>query len=116
MLLYKCMLYGKELDEQPYYNRRERKETVMAAYFIVDVKEITDTQMYADYRKQVDATIAQYGGKFLVRGGKYETIEGDWQPQRLVVLEFEDIEHFKRWYHSPEYREIRELRFKASTA
>lgn len=88
----------------------------MAAYFIVDVKEITDPQTYAEYRKEVDATLAQYGGTFLVRGGAYETIEGDWQTHRLVVLQFEDVEQFKRWYNSPEYSKIRELRFKASTA
>ncbi len=88
----------------------------MATYFIVDVKEITDPQTFALYRKDVDATIERYGGKFLVRGGAYETIEGDWQPQRLVILEFADEDQFKRWYNSPEYAAIRELRFKASTA
>ncbi len=88
----------------------------MAAYFVVDVKEITDPQTYAEYRKGVDATLARYGGKFLVRGGAYETIEGDWQPHRFVMAEFDDEEHFKRWYNSPEYSELREMRFRASTA
>ena len=88
----------------------------MAAYFVVDVKEISDPQTYAEYRKGVDGTLACYGGKFLVRGGAYETIEGDWQPHRFVVLEFDDEEHFKVWYNSPEYAELRNLRFKASTA
>ncbi|GHO45945.1 DUF1330 domain-containing protein [Ktedonospora formicarum] len=88
----------------------------MPAYFIVDVKEITDPQLYGEYRKQVDATLAQYGGNFLVRGGEYENIEGDWQPQRLVVLQFDDMEHFKRWYYSPEYSKARRMRLQASTA
>jgi uncharacterized protein (DUF1330 family) len=87
----------------------------MAAYFIVDVK-VHDPQLYEDYRKLVGPTLERYGGKFLVRGGASETIEGDWQPQRLVILEFDDTEQFKRWYHSPEYTEARSIRFQASTA
>lgn len=88
----------------------------MAAYFIVDVKEIADPHLYGEYRKHVNATLAQYGGTFLVRGGEYEPIEGDWQTQRLVVIQFDDIEHFKRWYYSPEYSKIRRMRLQASTA
>lgn len=88
----------------------------MAAYFVVDIQEITDQQTYTDYSKQVKPTLEQYGGKFVVRGGAYETIEGGWQPQRFVILEFADTEQFKRWYNSPEYSKIRPLRFAASTA
>ena len=88
----------------------------MAAYFIVDIKEITDPQAYAQYREGVGPTIQQYGGKFLARGGAYETIEGDWQSQRLVILEFADVEQFKRWYNSPEYSELLKLRLKVSTS
>ncbi len=88
----------------------------MAAYFIVDIKEITDPQAYAQYREGVGPTIQQYGGKFLARGGAYETIEGDWQSQRLVILEFADVEQFKRWYNSPEYSELLKQRHKASTS
>lgn len=88
----------------------------MAAYFIVDIKEITDPQLYEEYRKEVNATVVQYGGAFLVRGGAYETIEGDWQSQRLVILQFEDVNHFNSWYHSPEYSKIRDMRFNASTS
>lgn len=87
----------------------------MAAYFIVDVK-VEDPTTYEEYRKRVNATLELYGGKFLARGGAVETIEGDWQPQRLVILEFPDTEQFKRWYYSPEYSEIKQIRFRASTA
>jgi uncharacterized protein (DUF1330 family) len=87
----------------------------MAVYFIVDVT-INDPQSYAEYRKQVGPMVARYGGRFLVRGGATETIEGDWQPQRLVVIEFADTGHFRAWYDSPEYAEVRAIRFKASTA
>ena len=94
----------------------ETKGTLMAAYFIVDIQEITDPQTYAEYRKGVDATLEPYGGTFRVRGGTYETIEGDWQSQRLVVVEFADVQQFKRWYNSPEYSELLKLRLNASTS
>lgn len=85
----------------------------MSAYFIVDVR-VEDPTAYAEYRKLVNPTLELYGGKFLARGGETETIEGDWQPQRLVILEFESTEHFKRWYNSPEYSEAKDIRFKAA--
>lgn len=88
----------------------------MAAYFIVDIDEITDPQTYEIYRRQVAAILERYGGAFVVRGGAYETIEGEWQPQRLVVLQFADTEQFRSWYHSPEYTEILRLRHQSSNA
>jgi uncharacterized protein (DUF1330 family) len=87
----------------------------MAAYFVVNVN-VTDPRVYAEYSKLVQPTLDHYGGKFLVRGGATQIIEGDWQPHRLVILEFENEEQFKRWYYSPEYTEARETRFKSSTA
>ena len=87
----------------------------MAAYFVVNVN-VTDPRVYAEYSKLVQPTLDHYGGKFLVRGGATQIIEGDWQPHRLVILEFENEEQFKRWYSSPEYTEARETRFKSSTA
>jgi uncharacterized protein (DUF1330 family) len=92
-----------------------RKEMLMAAYFVVEIN-VTDPEMYAQYRKLVQPTIDRYEGRFLVRGGATQTIEGDWQPQRFVIIEFADEEHFKRWYYSPEYTEARNIRFKASTS
>jgi uncharacterized protein (DUF1330 family) len=94
---------------------QRRKEKQMAVYFIVDVN-IDDPQSYAEYSKQVGPMVARSGGRFLVRGGATETIEGDWQPQLLVVIEFADTEHFRAWYDSPEYAEVRTIRFQASTA
>jgi uncharacterized protein (DUF1330 family) len=87
----------------------------MAVYFIVDVN-VENPTLYEEYRKLVGPTLELYGGKFLARGGATETIEGDWQPQRLVILEFENSDHFRRWYDSPEYKAAREIRFKASHA
>ncbi len=81
----------------------------MAAYVIVDV-EVTDPAAYEEYRRQVPATLERYGGRFAVRGGRYETLEGSWQPQRIVVLEFPDYPRARQWYDSPEYQAIIPLR------
>ncbi len=85
----------------------------MAAYIIASV-EVTDQALYDEYRAQVPATIEQYGGRFLVRGGASEILEGSWQPPRVVVLEFPDVDAAKRWYFSDEYRPLIELRQRAS--
>jgi uncharacterized protein (DUF1330 family) len=76
----------------------------MPAYVIVDLT-VTDLPTMEEYRKRVPATLAAYGGRFLVRGGAHQTVEGDWKPNRLVVLEFPSMEQAKRWYDSEEYRE-----------
>ena len=81
----------------------------MAAYVIVDV-EVANQDAYEEYRRQVPATLQPYGGRFAVRGGRYETLEGSWQPQRIVVLEFPDFDRAKQWYGSPEYQAIVPLR------
>ncbi len=85
----------------------------MPAYFIVDL-EVTDPAGFDEYRQLVPATIQQYGGRYLVRGGAVETLEGDWQPKRVVVLEFPSLEQAKRWYNSEEYRDPKALRFKTA--
>lgn len=87
----------------------------MAAYVIVDLT-VTDQPLMDEYRKRVPATLAAYGGKFLVRGGAHETVEGDWKPNRVVVLEFPSLEQAKRWYRSEEYREPLAMRLRAGRA
>ena len=87
----------------------------MPAYVIADL-EVTDPVGMEEYRKQVPATIAKYGGRYLVRGGQHETLEGNWHPKRVVVLEFPSVEQAKRWYDSEEYREPKALRFRTSKA
>jgi len=87
----------------------------MAAYFIVEL-EVTDPGVFEEYRKQVSGTIEKYGGRYIVRGGKSETLEGDWHPKRVVVLEFPSVEQAKRWYGSPEYKPLLALRLKSSRA
>jgi uncharacterized protein (DUF1330 family) len=81
----------------------------MAAYVIATV-EITDPQGFEEYRKMVPATVEKYGGKFIARGGNMETLEGDWQPKRLVIIEFDSLERAKQWWASEEYREAKILR------
>lgn len=81
----------------------------MAAYVIVDI-QVTDPAGYAEYRQLAPPIVAAYGGKYLVRGGALETLEGDWAPQRLVILEFPSVAQAKAWWDSPEYRPLREMR------
>lgn len=81
----------------------------MAAYLIVDI-DVKNPDGYDEYRRQVPATLAKYGGRFVVRGGASETLEGDWAPKRVVVVEFPTMEALKRWYQSPEYKPLIALR------
>ena len=85
----------------------------MAAYVIADV-EITDPVQYAAYIRIVPPTIARYGGRFLVRGGRTEALEGSWSPRRVVVLEFPSFEHARDWWASEEYSTPKALRQGAS--
>ena len=87
----------------------------MAAYVIVDI-EVTDDLGMAEYRKLVPASVEKYGGRFAVRGGKFEVREGNWQPKRIVVLEFPSMDAARRWYGSPEYAPLLAMRLKASRA
>ena len=85
----------------------------MAAYVLGEI-EVTDPAVYEDYRKQVLAVVTKYGGKFLVRGGRIDPLEGGWAPKRMVALEFPSVEQAQKWYRSPEYAPLIKLRQKAS--
>jgi uncharacterized protein (DUF1330 family) len=87
----------------------------MPAYVIVDI-DVTDPVRYAAYKKLAEVAVAAYGGKYLARGGQTEVFEGDWQPKRLVVLEFASLAQAKAWVDSPEYRPARELRQQSATS
>ena len=82
-------------------------------YLIGDI-EVTDPDTYAKYAAGVPATVAAFGGKYLVRGAAGDVAEGTWSPKRLVVLEFESLEKAKAWYDSPEYADLKKLRQSAS--
>jgi uncharacterized protein (DUF1330 family) len=77
----------------------------MAAYVIANV-DVQDQTRYDNYRRHVLPSVEAYGGRFLVRAGPFEVIEGDWMPKRLVILEFPDMATVKRWYDSPEYQTV----------
>ena len=81
----------------------------MAGYVIVDV-EVRDPEAYREYTQAVPGTLEPFGGRFLVRGGAAETLEGNWRPQRVVVIEFPSAEQAKAWHASPEYQAILPLR------
>jgi uncharacterized protein (DUF1330 family) len=85
----------------------------MSAYVIVDI-DVHDVQGYERYRQLAPPTIAAFGGRYLARGGRTEVLEGDWQPNRLVVLQFESVEQAKAWLHSTEYAEAKPLRHRTA--
>lgn len=81
----------------------------MPALIIVDI-EVTDPVRYEDYKRLASASIASHGGRYLVRGGTSEVLDGDWTPRRLVVLEFDSFQQAKAWRASPEYAEAKKVR------
>jgi len=81
----------------------------MSAFIIVEV-EVLDKERYETYKQMVPPSLEAYGGKFLVRGGSVETLEGEWSPKRLVILEFSSMEQAKAWWESQEYSEAKALR------
>ena len=81
----------------------------MSAYVIVQV-DVKDPARYDDYKRMVPPSLAKYGGRFLVRGGKTHTMEGGWEPKRFVIVEFPSVEQAKAWWASPEYAEAKALR------
>jgi uncharacterized protein (DUF1330 family) len=86
----------------------------MPAYVIAET-DINNPEQYERYRAVVPATLETYGGRFLVRGGEHIVLEGEWQPTRLVVIEFDDLDAVRRWWDSPEYQEAKQVREGAAT-
>ena len=87
----------------------------MSAYVIADIT-VNDLERYEEYKRLAPPAIAAYGGKYLARGGKSELLEGNWEPGRVVILEFESIEKAKKFINSPEYSEARALRHKTASS
>jgi uncharacterized protein (DUF1330 family) len=84
-------------------------DRTVPAYVIVETN-VTDPAQYERYKDEAPASIAAFGGRYVVRGGELAVLEGDWKPSRIVVLEFPDLETAKAWYASEEYEKARELR------
>ena len=87
----------------------------MAPYVIVDV-EVIDPAKFREYGNQVPATVEEYGGKYLVRGGAVEKAEGNWEPNRMVVIGFKSMEQLKKWYYSREYSGPMQLRHQSANS
>ena len=85
----------------------------MPAYLISTI-EVTDPAGYEEYRKLVAPVLAQYGGKFLVRGGKVDYLEGQWQPKRVVVVQFDSMERARAFSDAPEYAAAKAIRQRTS--
>lgn len=81
----------------------------MPAYVIANI-DVHDPEGYAAYKALSGPAAERYGGRFVARGGASEILEGDWEPRRIVVLEFADADAARRWHDSPEYREARAIR------
>ena len=81
----------------------------MAAYVLAEI-EITNPEGYKEYTTRVPATIAKYGGRFLVRGGAAQVLEGEWPQRRRVIIEFPSMDAAKNWWNSPDYEKPRAMR------
>ena len=86
----------------------------MPAYVIADVRDVRDAEALLEYRRRNTETVAANGGRFLVRGGDVELLEGEWPTQRIVVMEFPDAESARAWWESDEYAAIKPIRRSAS--
>ena len=87
----------------------------MAAYVMLDV-EITDQAAFAELRERALATVEAHGGRFLVRGGATEVVQGDWTPHRVVLVEFDSVERAKSWWNSQEHTQLRAMLDRCSKA
>ena len=81
----------------------------MSAYIVVDAKS-SDPERMAEYRRLAQIAVDKFGGRYLIRGGAYEVLEGEWRPERLVVVLFDSAEKARMFYDSPEYESAREAR------
>jgi uncharacterized protein (DUF1330 family) len=86
----------------------------MPAFVIVDVS-IHDPEEYEEYKKQTPATLTAFNGRFVVRGGQTITLEGDWKPERIVVLEFPTVDQANAWWNSETYSRAKGIRQKAAS-
>ena len=87
----------------------------MPAYVIADV-DVVDPERYGDYTAGTPESVARHGGRFVVRGGATRVLEGDWNPGRIVVLEFPTVDAALGWFNSDDYQELAAIRREASTA
>ena len=87
----------------------------MAGYLIAELN-VTDPDLFAEFAVKIVDLVKDHNGRYLVRGGQTEVIEGDWSPQRVVVIEFDSYDQVADFVHSPEYIELAKLRSNSSEA
>lgn len=85
----------------------------MSAYVIVNI-DVQDTEAYEEYKAKVPALIRKHGGEYVIRGGKFVVLEGDWKPSRLVLLRFPDMAAAQAMFDDPEYQPLKALRQRAA--
>lgn len=82
----------------------------MPAFLIIEIAAVDVPELYASYRQAVSSTLAAAGGTYIVRGGQVEVLEGDWRPNRMVVVRFDSADEARRWWNSPGYAELKAMR------
>jgi uncharacterized protein (DUF1330 family) len=92
---------------------QEARRAAMPVYMIIEI-EIRDEKLYAEYVERVREVVVKHGGRYLVRGGQVTPLSGNWNPERIIIIEFETIEHLRRCFGSEEYRELAPLREKST--
>ena len=86
----------------------------MPAYFFVDIREIKDAAKMEEYKARVSPIVEKFGGRYLVVGGPFQVVEGEWKPVFPVLIEFPSMEDARRWYDSQDYRQLKQLRLNAT--
>jgi uncharacterized protein (DUF1330 family) len=94
--------------------RKRVKEVYMPAYYIGEHK-ITNAAVFEEYLAKVMPMIERFGGRYLTKQGTHEVLEGDWKPNRVVIVEFRDMASIRKWYEAPEYQPLIALRQSAAT-
>jgi uncharacterized protein (DUF1330 family) len=87
----------------------------MPAYFLVDTREIKDAPKIEEYKARVTPVVEKFGGRYLVIGGPFEVVEGEWRPVLPVLIEFPSMDEARRWHNSEDYRELKQLRLAATS-
>ena len=88
----------------------------MSAYYLVDIREIKDAAKMEEYRARIKPVVEKFGGRYVVRGGPVEVVEGSWQPVFPVMIQFPTLDDAHRWYNADEYRELKQLRLAATVS
>ena len=84
--------------------------SAMSVYMIVSIEDVFDPELYKQYVSEVRAIVNKYGGRYLARGGEIISFAGEWEPRRLILIEFDSLEKAQECFNCPEYRKLAPLR------